>query len=108
MLPMKISGFYTHYFLERNLSATLGIDVLLNTNAKNRYYAGLAYKLSRTNQLGLNMATGGYTDLHLGLGYTHWFPWNIMVSVGSHYLYPMITYKTGKSQGAYLSLSKSF
>ena len=108
MLPMKISGFYTIYFLNKTLLATAGIDVLLNTNATNRYYAGVSYKISRTNQLGLNVATGGYTDFHMGLGYTHWFPWNVTLSIGSHYLYPMVTYKSGKSQGAYLSLSKSF
>jgi len=108
MLPMKISGFYTAYFYNRMLSATAGIDVLLNANARNRYYAGISYKINRTNQLSISGATGGYTTFHMGLGYTHWFPWNITVAVGSHYVYPMITYKTGKSQGAYLSLSKSF
>ena len=96
------------YFINRTLAATAGIDVLLHTNARNRYFAGVSYKLSRTNQLGVNMATGGYTDFHMGLGYTHWFPWNVKLEFGSHYLYPMITYKSGKSQGAYLSLSKSF
>jgi hypothetical protein len=108
MLPMKISGMYTHYFNNRTLAATVGADVLLHTNAENRYYAGVSYKISRTNQLGLNVATGGYTSFHMGLGYTHWFPWDVKFEIGSHYLYPMITYKTGKSQGAYLSLSKSF
>jgi len=108
MLPMKVSGFYTFYFNNRNVSATAGIDALLNTNAKNRYYAGVAWKINRSNKIGVNMATGGYTSFHMGLGITHWFPWNVKLEVGSHYLYPMITYKTGKSQGAYLSLSKSF
>jgi hypothetical protein len=108
MLPMKISGFYTLYFNNRIFSATVGMDVLLNANAGNRYYAVLDYKINRSNQVGVNIATGGYTTFHMGLGLTHWFPWNVKLEVGSHYLYPMITYKTGKSQGAYLSLSKSF
>jgi hypothetical protein len=108
MLPMKISGMYTVYFCNHNLSATVGMDVLLHANSMNRYYAGAAYKFNRSNQIGINFAYGGYTTFHSGLGYTHWFPWNIKLELGSHYLYPMITYKSGKSQGAYLSLSKSF
>jgi hypothetical protein len=107
MLPMKISGFYRLY-INPNIAATVGMDVLLHTNASNRYYAEVAYKMNRTNQLGITVATGGYTTFHMGLGIVHWFPWNVKVEVGSHYLYPMITYKSGKSQGAYLSLSKSF
>src|SRR6185436_5515205 len=75
LLPMKVSGLYTLYFNNHNISATVGMDVLLHANAQNRYYAGATYKINRSNQLGVTVATGGYTSFHAGLGYTHWFPW---------------------------------
>lgn len=107
-LPMKISGSYSLMFPECKLTATLGIDVLLNTYSTMRYFAAVNYKINRSNQVGLTMATGGYTGLHGGLSFLHLFPWHLKLEIGSNYLYPMMSFKTGKSQGAYLSLSKSF
>lgn len=107
-LPMKISGAYTLYFNERKLAARLGIDVLLNTYASMRYHGGIDWWLSRSNRIGIVAATGGYTDFHAGLNYLHLFPWHLKLEIGSSYLYPMAAFDSGKSQGAYLSLSKSF
>ncbi len=107
-LPIKVSGSYTRSFPENKLSATLGIDILLKTNSTMRYIAALNYQVNRSNQIGLVMASGGYTTFHAGLSIVHLFPWHLKFEIGSSYVYPMITYKTGKSQGTYLSLSKSF
>ncbi len=107
-LPMKISGSYTLKLNELKVSTTFGIDVLLNTYSSVRYFGAINYKISRANQVAILLASGGYTVFQAGLSYIHFFPRHLKLEVGSNSIYPMITYKTGKSQGAYLSLSKSF
>jgi len=107
-LPMKISGSYTQFFHENKLAATIGIDVLLNTYSQMRYFAAMNYRFSRSNEAGIVVSTGGYTGFHAGIRLAHVFPWHLKAELGSSYIYPMVTYETGKSQGAYLSLSKSF
>jgi hypothetical protein len=107
-LPVKISGSYTQFFGKRKMSLTVGIDVLLNSYSTVRYYGAAGYSLSRSNHISVLFAAGGYTPLHGGLSYTHLFPWHLKLEAGSRYLYPWLASKTGKSQGAYLSLSKSF
>ena len=107
-LPMKISGSYTLLLNEINVSTTFGIDVLLNTYSSVRYFGGINYKLNRANRVGIILASGGYTAFQAGLSFIHFFPWRLKLELGSNSIYPMITYKSGKSQGAYLSLSKSF
>ncbi|CAN5681476.1 hypothetical protein BH11BAC1_BH11BAC1_23310 [soil metagenome] len=107
-LPMKISGSYTLLIPECRLNVTIGIEVLLNTYSTMRYFGGLNYKINRSNEIGFVIATGGYTTFHCGPNFIHSFPWHLKLQIGSNYLYPMLSYKTGKSQGAYLSLSKSF
>lgn len=107
-LPMKISGLYTFVVMENKLSASVGIDLLLNTYSAMRYLGGLNWKLNRSDEIGFVAAAGGYTPFHAGLRIMHLFPWHLKIEIGSAYLYPMVNFKTGKSQGAYLSLSKSF
>ena len=107
-LPMKISGAYTVFLLEHKYSVTAGIDVLLNTYSSMRFFGEVKYMLNRSTKIGLVIASGGYTPLCGGLNITHQFPRNYKIGIGSNYVYPMISYKQGKSQGAYLSLSKSF
>ncbi len=107
-LPMKISGSYTYFTAGHKISTTIGVDLLLNTYSSIRYILGVGYKFNRSNFVGITLVKGGYTDFHAGINYVHLFPWRMKLELGSNYIYPMITYKTGKSQGAYLSLSKSF
>ena len=105
---MKVSASWTLFFNAHKIAATFGADLLVNTYASIRYFAGINYKINRSNSLGVMIASGGYTDFHAGLNFTHLFPRHMKLELGSNYIYPMITYKSGKSQGAYLSLSKSF
>lgn len=107
-LPAKISASWTLFFNQHKVDATFGADLLLNTYASPRYYAGIGFKISRSSRIGFIMATGGYTDFHAGLNIVHLFPWHMKLELGSNYIYPMVSFKSGKSQGAYLSLSKSF
>jgi hypothetical protein len=107
-LPMKISGSYTVFFHEKKLAATLGIDALLHTYSTMRYYLGVNCWLNRSNRIGLLAASGGYTNFHGGLSYLHVFPWHLQLEAACNYLYPILSAENGKSQGAYLSLSKSF
>ncbi|MCC7233595.1 MAG: hypothetical protein IT242_11670 [Bacteroidia bacterium] len=86
---------------------TIGLSQTLFTSARPLGFAEIARKFHH-HRIGITASYGEYTFWNMGLNYTAEVAGKWEISAGSSFISAMLNTKSGRSQGAFVSLKKFF
>lgn len=107
LLPFETGISYRHVFNDR-IYLESGIRQRWFTKAIPLIYSEVAYQFNEQHKARTKLSYGNYSGLRLGLAYSFNYRNSWSFSIESDYLSSLLVYSSGRSQGAFVSLSKYF